>query len=213
VSELRSNKRGAGIAALRRFGQPTADPSGESCELCSAPVGPVHRHLLEAATRRILCACDHCAICFQGVTGGRYRLIPRDARPLPDLEISDAQWDALALPINLAFFFHHSPINRVVALYPGPAGAVESQLPLTAWSELASDHLDLTTMEKDVEALLVNRTGPAPRYYIAPIDVCFRLVGVFRMHWRGLAGGTEVWREIRSFFDELEPSAAEADHA
>jgi hypothetical protein len=213
VSEVQRNKTGAGIAALRKLGRSSATAAGESCELCNGPVGRLHRHLLEPATRRILCACDPCATCFQGVTGGRYRLIPRDVRPLPNLSISDEQWDALALPINLAFFFHHTPAKRVVALYPGPAGAVESELPLTAWSDVAAESADIAGMESDVEALLVRRIGGVHRYYIAPIDVCFRLVGLFRLHWKGLAGGTDVWREVGAFFDEFDPKEAEAVHA
>jgi hypothetical protein len=44
-------------------------------------------------------------------------------------------------------------------------------------------------------------------YYIVPIDACYRLVGVIRMHWKGLSGGTEVWTEIGSFFSELRTKA------
>ena len=66
----------------------------------------------------------------------------------------------------------------------------------------------MNEMEPDVEALLVNRLGAArgyrsAEYYILPMDECFRLVGLFRAHWRGLSGGTEVWREAARFFDEM----------
>jgi hypothetical protein len=40
-------------------------------------------------------------------------------------------------------------------------------------------------------------------YYIAPIDECYKLVGLIRTNWRGLSGGTEVWIEIGRFFAEL----------
>ena len=44
-------------------------------------------------------------------------------------------------------------------------------------------------MEDDVEALLVNRIGHArgfsnPEYYLAPIDECFKLVGLIRSRWQ-----------------------------
>ena len=60
----------------------------------------------------------------------------------------------------------------------------------------------------DVEALLVdrvNRTGKtdAAEYYIAPIDECFKLVGLIRATWKGLSGGAEVWDEIGHFFADL----------
>ncbi len=57
--------------------------------------------------------------------------------------------------------------------------------------------------EPDVEGLLVNRISTPPQYYRAPIDQCFRLVGIIRTQWRGLSGGTDVWREIDRFFEEL----------
>lgn len=58
-------------------------------------------------------------------------------------------------------------------------------------------------MQPDVEALLVNRVAAANDWYLAPIDECFKLVGVIRGHWRGLSGGTRVWGEIESFFQDL----------
>jgi hypothetical protein len=67
-------------------------------------------------------------------------------------------------------------------------------------------------MEADVEALLVNRIGhvrgfAAAEYYVLPIDECYKLVGLIRANWRGLSGGTEVWREIGQFFDGLKRRA------
>jgi len=39
-------------------------------------------------------------------------------------------------------------------------------------------------------------------------------VGVIRLHWRGLAGGTEVWQELEAFFAGLRhESGAPADPA
>ena len=89
----------------------------------------------------------------------------------------------------------------MVALYPSPGGAVESLLTLDSWSEIILDNEPLREMQPDVEALLVNRT--AREYYLAPIDECFKLVGIIRTSWRGLSGGTEVWKEIAKFFDAL----------
>jgi hypothetical protein len=42
-----------------------------------------------------------------------------------------------------------------------------------------------------------------------PIDECYRLVGLIRVHWKGLSGGSEVWREIRKFFDSLKARSVE----
>jgi len=112
------------------------------------------------------------------------------------------------MPINMAFFFESTPQGRMVALYPSPAGATESLLTLDSWSEIVQENTALKEMEADVEALLVNRLGhsrgfTAAEYFIAPIDECFKLVGLIRAHWRGLSGGTEVWQQMARFFAEL----------
>jgi hypothetical protein len=58
-------------------------------------------------------------------------------------------------------------------------------------------------MEQDVEALLVNRSRGAREHFLVPMDKCYSLVGLIRMHWRGFSGGKEVWEEIEQFFEEL----------
>lgn len=107
------------------------------------------------------------------------------------------------LPIQLAFFFNATPEQRVVALYPSPAGAMESNLTFETWQEVASDNPILQKMEADVEALLVNRVANKREYFIAPIDECYKLVGIIRANWRGLSGGTEAWAKIDGFFTQL----------
>lgn len=133
-------------------------------------------------------------------------MIPRDARALQNFRITDAQWEGLALPINLAFFFHNSVTGKTTALYPSPAGATESMLPLDHWAELVSGNPALEQLKSDVEALLVNRVGNGRDYFIAPIDVCYELVGVIRKYWRGLSGGEVVWRQITEFIARLNQS-------
>jgi hypothetical protein len=100
----------------------------------------------------------------------------------------------------------------MVACYPSPAGATESLLHLDTWDEIATANPLLATMEADVEALLANRVGHArgsgpAEYYLAPADQCFRLVGIIRAGWKGLSGGTEVWKDIARFFDALKIEA------
>ena len=58
-------------------------------------------------------------------------------------------------------------------------------------------------LQPDVEALLVNRLKNAREYYLAPIDKCYELVGLIRMYWRGLSGGSEAWNQIGAFFSAL----------
>jgi hypothetical protein len=163
--------------------------------------------MLEMATRKIVCACDGCTTTFLPVVGGRFKVIPRDARALPNFEISDADWEGLALPINLAFFFYDTPNEKMTAIYPSPAGAMESLLPLTSWETIARQNPSLKELLPDVEALLVHRADGAREHFIAPIDKCYELVGLIRMQWRGFSGGDDVWQEIASFFDDLKSSA------
>lgn len=193
------------MPALQRFTRPR--PRVEACELCSTVLGPDHQHLIEPAQRTLVCACDACAILFSQQGAAKYKRVPRRVRVVPDLQITDGQWDALAIPIGLAFLFHSSPRDRVVAFYPSPAGATESLLSLDTWNELVEANPLLGELESDVEALLVDRVdcsrGSAPGYYLVPIDACYRLVGIIRANWKGFSGGTELWQEVGRFFADL----------
>lgn len=195
---------------LRRFAR---RPSPiESCEMCSKLLTANHQHLLEPATRKLICACDACAILFSNQGQAKLRRVPRRIRYLPEFRLTDSQWDGLMMPINMAFFFQSTPQNRVIALYPSPAGATESLLSFDTWDEIAIDNPELLQMEPDVEALLANRVGHSrgftgPEYYIVPIDECFKLVGLIRSRWQGLSGGAEVWKEIGQFFGDLKEKA------
>lgn len=176
----------------------------ERCDICSADLPLNHSHLIEPGTRRLICACQACAVLFNG-EGTKLKLVPRRVRLLGNFRITDAQWDALMIPINLAFFYKNSLDGKVIAQYPSPAGATESLLTFEDWDDIARENPVLNQMAPDVEALLVNRTGG--EYYLLPIDKCFELVGLIRRHWRGLSGGSEVWEEIRRFFTQLKGQA------
>ena len=196
------------VGVLRRFVRPRAS-AAERCDLCSAGLPPEHQHLFEPPTRQLFCSCEACSILFGGQTETKYRRVPRRVRYLADFRLADAQWESLLIPIGMAFFFHSSPAGRNVALYPSPAGATESLLDLSAWAAVVEENPVLREMEPDVEALLVNRVRGANDYYLAPIDECFKLVGLIRAGWRGLSGGTEVWQGIEGFFSELKGKSRE----
>ncbi len=194
------------LAALRRFVRPRA-ANVERCEMCSAELAAEHQHLVEPSSRQMVCACEPCAILFSGQAETKYKRVPRRIRHLPDFRLTDGQWDSLMIPIQLAFFFHSTPDGKVLALYPSPAGPIESLLSLDSWNEVVRENPVLREMAPDVEALLVNRVGGGGEYYLVPIDECYKLVGLIRAHWRGLSGGTEVWREIKQFYARLNDRA------
>jgi hypothetical protein len=210
--EQGNRKAFSAFSSLRRFAQEESEKAvaeeqaaQELCELCGEPIPPEHRHLLNVSTREIVCACRACSILFdrEAASEGRYRLIPDRHLFLEDFEMSDAQWESLRVPVDMAFFFYSAPAERVVAFYPSPMGPTESLLTLSAWEELEESNPVLKGMERDVEALLVNRARGAREHFLVPMDRCYSLVGLIRMHWRGFTGGQEVWEEIGRFFEEL----------
>jgi Family of unknown function (DUF5947) len=174
----------------------------EACDLCGTSLTEPHLHLLESATRKIECVCQACAILFN-TEQQKYRRVPTRVAFLPDFQMTEAQWDALAIPIGVAFFARSSTANRITALYPSPAGPVESLLPLETWAEIERDNSCLATMESDVEGLLVYRGSAGREYYIIPIDEFFKLTGLIRLKWRGFSGGLEIWRDIAQFLEKL----------
>lgn len=214
---MRSDKPAS--SRLRRLAQrsPEAErqqaSAEEQCELCGELIGPEHRHLVDLSSRALMCSCRPCSLLFdqQGAGGGRYRLVPDRRLDIVGFELDDALWQNLRIPVDMAFFFHSSQAERVVAFYPGPAGATESLLELAAWRELEVANPVLEQLEPDVEALLVNRAGGARGHWVVPIDDCYDLVGLLRMHWKGLSGGQEVWAEIGGFFERLERRAKAVD--
>ena len=212
-----NGKTTSAFSALRRFAREETERAAareqaaqekaaqEFCELCGEPIPTEHRHLLEVATRKIMCVCRPCSILFdrEAASEGRYRLIPDRHLFLEDFQMGDAQWESLRIPVDMAFFFHSAPAKRVVAFYPSPMGPTESLLKLDTWEELETQNPVLKKMERDVEALLVNRVRGAREHFLVPMDECYSLVGLIRMHWRGLSGGREVWEEIDRFFENL----------
>lgn len=194
------------LASLQQFVRKPRERA-EVCELCAKAIAPSHSHLLELDKRRVLCACEPCAILFGGNTRQRYKRIPRDVYRLEHFLMDDHEWESLLIPINLAFFVYSSTAAKMVAQYPSPGGVMESSLDLEYWDAIARRNPVLQRLEPDVEALLVNRIGPSPQYFRVPVDRCFQLVGIIRSHWHGFSGGEQVWKEIDKFFCELQTLA------
>jgi len=181
------------------------EPAEERCGLCNAAVAPEHRHVVDLSTRELKCTCRPCSILFdsRAAGGGHFRLVPDRRLSIEDFELDDARWTSLRIPVEMAFFFNNTQVDRVVAFYPSPMGATESLLELEAWRDLEAANPILGELEPDVEALLVCRARGAREHWLVPIDDCYDLVGLMRLRWKGLSGGQEVWQEIERYFERL----------
>jgi hypothetical protein len=185
--------------------------------MCGESVPAAHNHVASISERRLLCACRACFLLFTrpGAGARRLRAVPERYQILSSFAFSDAQWDELAIPVDLVFLFHQSDPDdpaaptAPVACYPSPAGATESQLDLGAWLEISAANPEFADVEADVEAILVRRRGSGGfTCLIVPIDACYHLVGLVRQHWSGFQGGEEVWARIDAYFADLERRAA-----
>lgn len=196
--------------------QPKPRP-GERCELCAELIPDEHGHVVDLESRALMCACRPCYLVFAptGAGGTRFRAVPDRFVSFPDFALSTAQWDALQIPVGVAFFFLNSSLDHVAAFYPSPAGATESLLSLDSWEEIVNANPDLATLQPDVEAFLVRsaerRSGEAKaECYLVPIDVCYELVGELRRLWKGFDGGTEAHAALEAFFDRVRTKARPA---
>ena len=203
-----------GLASLRRLreSRPAVEPE-ERCQLCSSPIDETHPHLVRLDTRALLCACPPCHLLFgeKGAGGGKFRAVPRRYVHQP-VELSPADWEALQIPVQMAFLFRNSSLGKLVAFYPSPAGATESLLSLEAWQELEARAPLLLGMEPDVEALLVRGEPHGERLetFLVPIDACYELTGRVRRLWRGFDGGDEARAELARFFAALRARCEDA---
>ena len=198
------------VLRLRRFLEaPPLPPPRQHCEFCDVPIAETHSHVVGVEKRELLCVCRACYLLFtsSGAAQGRFRAVTERYTHAPEFVLSAAQWDEFRIPVGIAFFFYNSSQNRLVALYPSPAGATEANLPSSAWQEVVKANPVLESLQPDVEALLVSRLPGRSDAFIVPIDACYELVGKIRRHWRGFGGGERAWSEIESFFASLRERA------
>ncbi|MFF2327262.1 MULTISPECIES: DUF5947 family protein [unclassified Streptomyces] len=195
----------SGVHALRRFVDPP-EPRQERCELCGVPVAEGgHRHLVDTEQRSLACACIPCALLFErpGAAHGRFLCVPD--RYLADHEhrLDDNAWELLQIPVSVAFFFRNASLDRLVALYPSPAGATESELDPSTWQTVLGGSRLSELLEPDVEALLLRRFEGRTECYLVPIDICYELVGRMRLLWQGFDGGAEARADLQAFFEHV----------
>jgi Family of unknown function (DUF5947) len=220
---LAARRRAAVVSGLRGIGRtgsrvpPAAvedadaderDADAERCDLCGITIPERHRHLLHLVERQIACACESCWNVRSG--DPEYRPAGNRTLWLPDLDVPDDLWASFQIPIGLAFFMDSTVTSCVVALYPSPAGATESELHFESWRRMRELNPVLEGLEPDIEGLLVNRRSDPPAYAIAPIDQCYALTGTIKMHWEGISGGAGVEEAVSAFFEGLRSEAVAA---
>ncbi len=176
-------------------------PPAERCDLCGTTLPHDHRHLLHLTERRIDCACEPCWARHSG--DPEYRPTGMRTVWLSGFDCDAELWARFGIPIALAFFMRSSVTGGVVAFYPSPAGATESELELTAWEDLVARNPALADLDADAEALIANRLSDPGQYAIAPIDECYRLVGLVKSCWEGISGGAALERAVPEFFAAL----------
>lgn len=210
-------------AGLRRFvagsAAPAPAPSGqaapagsvtEACEFCAEAIPARHDHVADLDGPTLMCACRACYLLFtQSGAGldrpagrGRYKAVPDRYLSDPARPLSAADWEALAIPVGLAFFLRSSAAQGTTAFYPSPAGVTECQLNLEEWARISEDHPLLAAAEPDVEAILISHAPddqPGVEAFLVPVDACYELAGRMRLLWHGFDGGAEARQSIADF--------------
>lgn len=205
------------VLAGIRNSRPAPEPAGERCEMCSELIADEHQHVVNVVGRQLMCVCRACYLLFTDSHAElRYRAVPDRYLSFPDFALDRLVWEALQIPVGVAFFFANSALGRTVAFYPGPAGATESELDMEVWDAISSADSRVGLLADDVEALLVRVLDsprddelPGPLTYLVPIDACYEFVGRLRMLWRGFDGGQQAREFIDDFFARLAERAVE----
>ena len=202
----------SGLRGLAKPKAPSPPPAAvdgevvERCDLCETTVPPDHRHMLNLYERQIVCVCESC----WALRSGDAEFSPTGTRTLwlEDFRLPEELWAQFRIPIGLAFFMYSSVTECIVAMYPSPAGATESELHFETWNRLTGMNPVLRELQADTEALIVNRMADPPEFAIAPIDRCYMLVGLVKASWEGISGGTAMEEAIQGYFDQLRSVAA-----
>jgi len=202
-----------------RSNRQAPEPAGERCEMCSELIADDHQHVVNVAGRQLMCVCRACYLLFTDNNAElRYRAVPDRYLSFPDFALDRRGWEALQIPVGVAFFFTNSALGRTVAFYPGPAGATESELDLDVWDAISGADPRVGLLADDVEALLVrvpeadsSQDGELsePQSYLVPIDACYEFVGRLRTLWRGFDGGQQAREFIDNFFSQVAARAVE----
>ena len=135
---------------------------------------------MEVSTREIMCVCRPCSILFdsEAASEGRYRLVPDRLLNLEDFEMSDAQWENLRVPVDMAFFFYNTPAEKGRGVLSQPHGAdgvaTGTARPGRSWRRATRCW---KTWSGTWRRSWSTGRGGRSDHFLVPIDECYKLVG------------------------------------
>ena len=131
-----------------------------------------------------------------------------------DLSLDDAQWDALRIPVDLVFFFRQTLVAvrqpSLLAFYPGPG---RSHRVPAGPRRLGATSPRPTPSSTTVERRRGGDPAAPARRTASPATSCRSTSATswsatVRLHWTGLGGGAEVWRDDRRVLRRSRPARA-----
>ncbi len=136
---------------------------------------------------------------------------PTGTSSTPGSRSSDAQWDALQVPVGMAFFLVNSIAQSSRRLLPEPGGgdrerAVARRRGRTGWGRPRSPASWSRTSRRCSCAAATPGAGRSPEACSSRSTPATGWSGWCALHWRGFDGGAEAWAAI----DALLRGAAEA---
>ena len=161
--------------------------------MCSVPIPADHRHLLHVEERRDRLHLRDLprALRRRGrvPADGQPHRLARRARALGRAlgVVPDPDRPRVLLPLEHGRADGDGGSSRSTRARPARPSASSTSAP---WEQLVAANPVLEGLEPDAEALIVNRLGAARQHAIVPIDECYRLVGLVRVSWEGISGGT-----------------------
>ena len=182
----------------------TLQPPG--CHLCGLPLKAGHAHLVDRFESTLVCTCAACGVLFSASAAdrSRFRAVPRSARFRARMQRRDPGWQALGIPVRLAFLFHRSAARRWIAVIPSASGPAWVALPQPACDAFLRAHPRVRQLVGDVEALLVRREqSRLLECFGCPIDRCYALVALMHEARRGGESRPDVHAGIESLLAQL----------
>ena len=181
--------------------------------MCGEPIADEHGHLVDLESRSLHVRLPRLLPAVHA-RGRRRRPLPGRARPLPRRSPTSscrpAQWDALQIPVSVAFFFVNSTLDRVGGVLPEPGRRHRVAAPARHVGRAGRRRTRRSPRcEPDVEALLVRADARARTARVLP-RADRRLLRAGRRAAPAVAGLRRRPRGARRARRVLRPSVAEA---